>query len=374
MIDGTMWEALAEAMKEQEIEAGGGMLILESTTVADAHYPPLDPDRVTVICGDGIITGNRVAAALKAVYPADHLALIILNGAPTQKRVIGALTEAPLSKNTLILLPPRSNNWSGASGFLGLMESMAMLLSEEGCPWDRKQTHESLLKYLQEEAYEVIDAVTSGDPGKVTEELGDVLLQILFHAEIGRRDGEFTMTDVIRTLDAKLKRRHPHVWGDVEVAGDPAKVLEKWGEIKAAERAENGETKRESLLDRVPKSLPALDKAHQYDSLAASVGFDWDTLEGAIEKLKEEIVEVEEARTPEEKLGEVGDILFVGTVIARWLDVNPEAALRAANRRFYERFSYIERRAEETGRTMKDMTLDEMEAFWQEAKRNGFGT
>ncbi len=195
---------------------------------------------------------------------------------------------------------------------------------------------------------------------------------MVLHSQIAVDEGEFHMAEVIRTIDAKLKRRHPHVWGDVDVQGDPQVVTVNWEKIKAAERAENDEEGR-SALDGVSKALPALAQAHEYDERAVRLGFDWADEAGVIDKVREEVAEVIAARTDAERFQEIGDLLLVTAVWARWLGVNPEDALRAANRRFYERFSYIERKAHEQGRSVSDMTLAEMDALWNEikAQQNG---
>lgn len=251
--------------------------------------------------------------------------------------------------------------------FDDLIRIMTTLRGPHGCPWDREQTHRSLRKNLIEEAYEVLDAIDEGDALHLSEELGDLLLQVVLHTQIAIDDGEFDMADVIRQIDGKLKRRHPHVWGDVDVNDDPVQVSVNWEQIKAAERAESGQEER-SALDGVSRALPALAQAHEYDERAVRLGFDWPDENGVIDKVREEIAEVIAAETPDEKFHEIGDLLLVIAVWARWLGISPEDALRAANRRFYERFSYIERRAREQGRAVPDMTLAEMDALWDEIK------
>lgn len=259
---------------------------------------------------------------------------------------------------------------------------MARLRAPDGCPWDRKQTHDSLKPYLLEETYEVLETIDHGDLPKLKEELGDVLLQVLFHSQIGTETGSFTIEDVLRVLGDKLIRRHPHVFGE-KGGGDQSlnsdQVLHRWEEIKRAERKDAG--KPDSMLQDVPKALPALLRAYQIQARAARVGFDWpDNLQGlagVFGKVTEELGELQEAvaaqttpTTPTaEVTAELGDLLFSIVNLARHVKVNPEDTLRQATNRFTDRFQYIERQAALTGRTMADLTLDQMEAYWTEAKR-----
>ena len=253
--------------------------------------------------------------------------------------------------------------------FDDLVEIMRKLRSPEGCPWDREQTHESLVPYLIEETYEVVDAITKRDYENLREELGDLLLQVVFHSQIASEEGKFTIDDVVDGICKKLIFRHPHVFGDRDDIKTSEDVLEKWEEFKKKEGK-----KRESLLDGIPESLPALDYALKLQKRAAKVGFDWKDFEGIKEKLLEEIEEVEESyrKGNREKIEEeVGDLLFMVVNLARALNVNPEIALRKANQKFVRRFSYIEKKAREKGKSLEEMSLEEMEELWQEAKGLG---
>ncbi len=263
-----------------------------------------------------------------------------------------------------------------------VVEIMARLRGEGGCPWDRKQTRETLKPYLVEEAYEVLEMIEKQDEAKLKEELGDVLLQVLFHAQIGGERKTFTIEDVLETLAEKLVRRHPHVFGESKV-NTADEVVHRWEEIKRQEKAgqsDNGEAG--SALEGVPKSLPALLRAYQLQVRAARVGFDWPHDETGyaqvVGKIREELREVdgaraEAARTTTDEArrrleDEVGDLLFALVNLARLVKVNPEEALRGAANRFAKRFAYMEEAAKRNGRALSEMTLAEMDHLWDAAK------
>jgi tetrapyrrole methylase family protein/MazG family protein len=233
------------------------------------------------------------------------------------------------------------------------------------CPWDKEQTHETLKSNLIEEAYEVVDAIESGSPEKFSEELGDLLMQVLLHAQIASETRRFTLDDVIGSIADKLVRRHPHVFGDLEV-DDTKTVLANWERIKREEK------KNASALDGVPKHLPSLASARRLQEKASRVGFDWKSPEPVLEKVKEEIEELASA-SPDRIESELGDILFALVNLGRFLKVDAEEALRKANDRFFRRFRRIEARAEQEGRSVESYTLEELDAFWEEAKREGSG-
>jgi tetrapyrrole methylase family protein/MazG family protein len=252
-----------------------------------------------------------------------------------------------------------------------LVRLMARLRAPDGCPWDRKQTHESLKPYLIEEAYEVLEAIDAQNPAELREELGDLLLQVLFHAEIGREEGRLTLDEIMQHLAEKLVRRHPHVF-DKHTGATPRnaeEVYARWEQIKKDERQQIGDPA--SALEGVPKTLPALLRAYQLQARASRVGFDWAQEKDVFEKVKEEVQELQEARTagnqPESE-AELGDLLFALVNLARFMKVNPEEALRKATNRFIDRFHYIEDQARRDGRTLSDMTLGEMDVLWEQAK------
>jgi len=270
---------------------------------------------------------------------------------------------------------------------------MARLRAPGGCPWDREQTFDTIKRYTLEETYEVLEAIDNRDWKELRSELGDLLLQVLFYAEMAQEQASFTIDDVLDALSDKLIHRHPHVFGDVK-ADDSAQVLKNWEALKAEEKrkslhnsGEDLQIKPELLLDGVSSRMPALQEAHKISSKAAHVGFDWPTVQGLFEKLAEETRELQEhiqdlPPTRKNSAGEpgipqelhkhvedeVGDLFFVLVNIARYLSVDAESALRKTNRKFRRRFGWLEAQLRQQGRTLEEATLDEMEALWQQAK------
>ncbi len=245
-----------------------------------------------------------------------------------------------------------------------LVEVVRRLRSPQGCPWDREQTHASLRATMLEEAYEVLEAIDEQSMPKLREELGDVLLQVLMQSEIATQAGDFTVGDVADAVREKLVRRHPHVFGATVVSGSE-EVVRNWEALKAAEYG------RESALDGVQRSLPALQWAWSLQRRAANVGFDWPNVDGALDKVREELEELREAPTVEAREAEFGDLLFSLVNVARKLGMNPEDALRAATGRFEARFRIMEQKAKAEGQDLKDLPLDELDQYWEAAKRNG---
>ena len=262
--------------------------------------------------------------------------------------------------------------------FEGLVKLQARLRAPKGCPWDREQTHESLRPFLIEEAYEVLDALDSQDKQKFASELGDLLLQIVFHAQLAKEAGKFDICDVIRAVHSKMVRRHPHVFGTAK-ARSSAEVLKNWEQIKAEERAEE-EHERESpdsALSGVPRGLPALLEAYQLSRRASNVGFDWDNSEGILEKIVEEMdeirAELRAAKSGNEKKrlkveDEIGDLLFAVVNLARFESIDPERALKRADEKFKKRFQWMEGRAKERGSRLADVPREEMENLWDTSK------
>ena len=242
-----------------------------------------------------------------------------------------------------------------------LVAVVERLRAPGGCPWDREQTHASLRATLLEEAYEVLEAIDESSPEKLREELGDLLLQVLMQSVIAEESGAFSLGDVADTVRDKLVRRHPHVFGSVKVSG-AEEVLRNWEALKAAEY------RRESALDGVQRSLPALQWAWSLQRRAATVGFDWPDLEGVLEKVGEELLELREAETVEQREAEFGDLLFTLVNVARRMGMNPEDALRAATGRFEARFRIMEQEVRREGREISMMTIEEMDQYWEQAK------
>ena len=249
--------------------------------------------------------------------------------------------------------------------FYELARVMERLRAENGCPWDRKQTHESLKPYLIEEAYEVISAIDSGNDDELKEELGDLLLQIVFHAQIAKEEDRFDIDDVAKTIVEKLIRRHPHVFGDVKVSGSD-EVLQNWEKIKKEEG-------KESIFDGVPEGLPSLLKARRVQEKAKRVGFDWDNIEGTLDKVKEEFDELSEAIKigKKEKISEeFGDLLFSLVNVSRFLDIDAEDSLRQTIEKFMKRLKNVEKIIKNKGsKDLKNYTLNELDEIWEDVKR-----
>jgi MazG family protein len=259
---------------------------------------------------------------------------------------------------------------SAGEKFEQLVSIMARLRAPDGCPWDREQNFDTIKPYLLEETYEVMNAIDARDWPELADELGDLMLQAVFFAQMASEQGYFRIHDSLEAINQKLIRRHPHIFGDAE-ARTAEDVKRRWDEIKAEEKKTRAEG-TELLLQSIPRNLPALVEAQQISSRAARAGFDWENIDQVFDKLDEEVAELHEARNgaPHEEVEhEIGDMLFVIVNIARFLRVDPEQALRASNAKFRERFGHVERRLIASGKTFAGSTLEEMEGLWQEAKR-----
>lgn len=276
--------------------------------------------------------------------------------------------KAPIPKQ------PTAGEW-----FEKLVAVQARLRAPKGCPWDREQTHQTLRTYLIEEAYEVLEALESGNDTKFAEEMGDLLLQIVFHSQIAREEGRFTISDVIREIHDKMIRRHPHVFGETR-AKNAAEVLRNWEQIKAEERRTgkkeepgkgDGSAPEPSLLDGVSGALPATLEGFQLTRKAARIGFDWENVDGVIEKMREETGELKKAletSNPKKVEEELGDLLFAAVNVARFLHIDPEIALKKANAKFSTRFRAMEAMARKAGREFKDLPREQMEKLWDATK------
>jgi len=348
-------------------DAVDGLQIVDALDILALAHPPFKPDAPALIAQ---VYSRSVASELKLTlmneYPDEHpVALVEAAGTAAQSvtwlplYAIDRQDLGPLS--TLYLTPMESG-----SSFENFQATIARLRSPEGCPWDREQTHSSLRSNLLEETYEVLDAIDREDLLGLREELGDLLLQIVLHTQIAIEEGDFQMHEVLAGIDAKIKHRHPHVWGTTQVAG-AAEVIQNWEAIKRRERETNGHVEA-SLLDSIPTTLPALAQSYAYSSRVKRVGFDWDSIEGVRAKVAEELAELDAAASPEERAMELGDVLAALASLARWLEIDPESALREANQRFARRFRRVEALAREQGVLLEHLDIAALEQLWQTAK------
>jgi tetrapyrrole methylase family protein/MazG family protein len=338
-------------------------------TVVDAHhlshryhptFPPSTPALIFNLNSQEIAA--KVKLVLLTVYSPEHQVKLIQSAGKSEEFALNQFDHNKrLAEGSSLYVPPLGANTS----FEEFQELIAHLRAPDGCPWDREQTHLSLRRNLIEETYEVVDALDGEDPKEMEEEFGDLMLQMVLQAQIANEAGEFRMADVLNGIITKLIARHPHVFGDMELS-DANSVIANWEHIKSEERKAKGENR--GILDGVAAALPALSQAEQYQSRVARVGFEWREIEGVLDKVAEEVQELREAKDDSEREAEYGDLLFVLVNLARWLKLDPEAALRAANGRFKRRFAYVEVGAKAQGRELKDMTLEEMDALWEEGK------
>ncbi|NGM85474.1 nucleoside triphosphate pyrophosphohydrolase [Paenibacillus sp. 7124] len=323
-------------------------------------------------------TASEAKLCLMELYPPEYEVVVgHALGVEGEERIVRApLYELDRLEGygnlSLIYIPADRSEDLRNRTFARLHEIVGILRSPEGCPWDREQTHDSLRKNLIEETYEVLETIDEDDPEHMKEELGDLLLQIMLHSQMEEEVGTFNVFDVIEGLNDKLVFRHPHVFGDKD-AQDAEAALQNWEGMKAEEKRRKGiKPEADSALSGVPRDLPALMKAYKLQKKASKVGFDWDNIGDVLAKIGEELDELREAidtgAPSEEQMSELGDLLFAATNAARFIGADPEEALTRTNRKFVERFHYIERRLKDKGIALKDSSLEEMEALWQEAK------
>ncbi|MEP7135218.1 MAG: nucleoside triphosphate pyrophosphohydrolase, partial [Chloroflexota bacterium] len=302
---------------------------------------------------------------LLTTYPAEHIVKIVGQGKMKEVR-LGEIDGGEFGADACLYVPALGEGTS----FESFAEIVAHLRApEDGCPWDKEQTHESLRKHLLEESYEAISAIDSGDFDSMREEFGDMLLQVVLQSQIANDENQFNVNQVVQGIYTKIVRRHPHVFGDVQLDGVNG-VLANWEKLKEKERKDNNQHEK-GLLDGVPLALPALSQAQEYQDRAARVGFDWPEIEGVLDKIKEEIEEIKTAETDFELAAEIGDLFFAIVNLARWKKVDAESALRGTNMKFKKRFAHVEQGAKKQGRNLSDLTLEEMDAFWNEAKKRG---
>ena len=344
------------------------LTLMDAIELSIAHIPVFPPDMPVLVAQVySRLVAAEVKVTLNTIYPDDHpVRLVHAAGTKDEKIEDIPLYKIDRSENiglqTVLYIPPLGEGTS----FESFQEVVAHLRAPDGCPWDREQTHKSLRNHLMGEAYEVLEAMDSGNPVEMAEEFGDLLLQIVLNAQIASEDGEFNMADVFKGIYEKIIRRHPHVFGDVTLDGVQG-VLKNWEKLKAVERANNHDLEK-GLLDGVPLALPALSQAQEYQGRAARIGFDWKEVSGVLEKIAEEIQEVRAVTNEEDLNAEMGDLFFALVNLARWKNVDAESALRGTNMRFKKRFTYVEKEAQKLGKKLSEMSIDEMELLWQEAK------
>ncbi|PSK02814.1 nucleoside triphosphate pyrophosphohydrolase [Brevibacillus porteri] len=381
---------LAEGPKRGvEIEIGGGQSFIDPL-FARLHIDPIEGFSLldgTALAAHQVSPGlHTIIAQVYDAFVASDVKLTLMEVLPDDYEVTVAtavgvagqeiIETVPLyeldrldhfGNLSLVYVPPTKDEKVSYRQFSYLKEIVAILRSPDGCPWDREQTHQSIRKNLIEETYEVLETIDDDDPDAMCEELGDLLMQIMLHSQMAAEDGYFSVDDVVATLNEKLVRRHPHVFGE-KSANDSEEALANWQEIKAQEKAAKGiDVTVQSQLAGIPRDLPALMYAYKLQKKAAQVGFDWDDIADVYKKVEEEYRELQEA-SEEERAGELGDLLFAVVNLARFLGLDPEAALALTNNKFKKRFSYIEGKLQEAGRTFEQTDLQEMDKWWEEAK------
>lgn len=347
-------------------DPGLPLIVLRSPASADGDPAPSLPGR------HAQAGGVRLLARL---YPGDHQ-LRRLDGPDgdgstgLRERAIAALTDGDLAGGDWLVPPlPAVDNIASPHGMAAIS---ARLRAADGCPWDRKQTHATLRPFVLEEAYETVDAIERGTDADLAEELGDLFLQVVLHAQLAAEEGSFDLVDVYRTLGAKIVRRHPHVFGDVEVH-TAEQVLANWEAIKTAERVDAG--RAPSAFAGIARALPALPASREIQERASSMGWDWHTIDGVWEKVREELEELHAAGDLEgdagrdERLHELGDLLFSVVNLARWMKLDPEEALRTANRRWIDRYGRVEQLAAERGIVLGELDLAGKDLLWDEVKQ-----
>ena len=356
-------ESVLSALKLDGLD---GLQLFDAIELTNFHYPPVNPD-VPLLLGQvyNRLLASEVKLLLTAVYPDEHpIQLVHMAGTDEQLVESMPLYEMDRSQNighlTSLFVFPLPYRASLAT----LAETVAVLRSPEGCPWDQEQTPQSMRSGFLEEASEVLAALDANDSDNLCEELGDVLYHLVMQTQMAAEMADFTLSDVIAGIEAKLKHRHPHVWGDWRVA-DSAEVVRNWEMIKQQEKGQTAA----SLLDGVPETLPALAHSQKLQQRVRKVGFDWPDIAGVYAKVDEEMAELKAADSIEHQREELGDLLFVLVNVAHWLGLDAEAALREANMKFDGRFRLVEHLAKTRQLKLADLEIDTLEELWQEAKR-----
>lgn len=361
-------DPLFAAVKADPIE---GFQLLDGT---DLHRDDIRTNQHLII-GQvyDAFSASNVKLTLMEKYPDDYLISIVTAAGSKEERVktiplYELDRQVEINNLTSVYVAPMRE--TSLKEFTALRSIIADLRGPNGCPWDKEQTHLTLKKYLLEEAYELLEAIDEDDIDHIIEELGDVLLQVMLHAQIGEDEGMFSIEDVIEGISDKMIRRHPHVFGEV-VANNVEDVLKNWSEIKGQEK---GHEAKKSVLDKVGKGLPALIRAFEYQKCASKLGFDWDQAEEAWKKVLEEMKEFQAEITKKDKqkqISEFGDLLFAMVNVGRLLSIYPEEALERTNQKFKRRFQFIEEQVESSGKSFSEFTLAELDEFWDQAKKAG---
>lgn len=348
------------------VDALDGLQVYDALSAAELLYPSLHAD-MPVLLGQvyNRFIAGEVKQALGAIYPDEHAVTLVHHAGETDQ-VVEQLALYEIDRSSHIdhlttLFVPALN---AASTLPALAETVAYLRGPKGCPWDIEQTPQSMQASFLEEAYEVQDALDRQDAENLREELGDLLYHVVMQAQMASEAGDFTLSEVIAGIEAKLKRRHPHVWGDWQV-NNTDEVLQNWEMLK---RQEKGERREQSLLDDLLLTLPALSLSQKIQERVGKAGFDWPDISGIYDKVQEEIAELQTAQMPEERQAELGDLLFVVVNLARRYDIDAENALREANHRFGRRFRLVESLARLRELEFTEMSLAEMNELWEEAK------
>jgi len=349
------------------LDPGSGVQLVGVARLAAVAFDPSLPlillrdpgPAATALPGRHARRGPR--AVLGALYPDGHRLTRLDDGS---EHALAALDDASLAAAEWLI--PALDPVDNLASPHGMAAISARLRAPDGCPWDRKQTHLTLRPYLLEEAYETVDAIEHGTAADLAEELGDLLLQVILHAQFAAEEGTFDLTDVYRSIGAKIVRRHPHVFGEVDVDG-VEQVLANWETIKADERAERGKAD-EGAFGGVARALPALAASREIQERASALGWDWDAISGVWDKVGEELEELRAAATDEERLHEIGDTLFALVNLARWMKLDPEEALRAANHRWVGRYRQVEALAADRGIDLDALSLAEKDVLWDEVK------
>lgn len=395
IVDGTELAGFGEGQQANKPDEGREPFLFSpySLPVEPAAFPAmagLTPMYPVLLCQ---VYNDRVASACKLMlmerYPDEHPVQIVLNAGVARQEQVISTTLAEMDRGHGInhlacVYLPALEPLQLPREFDSLVYVMGRLRGPGGCPWDREQTHDSIKHHLLEEAYEAVDAMDAGDPDTLAEELGDLLLQVVFHSQLAVSNEEFTLSDVISHIVTKLVRRHPHVFGDVEVTG-AEHVLRNWEVIKAREREAKAKAGRKfeaseaaeqglegtGLLLSVPRAMPALDRAQQLQVRAARVGFDWSDISGIYDKVREELEELRVEESVERRTEELGDLLFVLVNLGKWMGINAEEALRRANDKFLNRFTAMEQAIVGEGKKLHEMGIEDMDHYWDRVKAEG---